>query len=249
MTNSALLFDHDDAFRSLLRSALRCTAIVIVASLLSSPAEGTQFVRGDVDQNEALEISDAVFVFNYLFLGGARPACIDAADFNDDGALDLSDGVAELNFLFLGGPSPPAPHPKCGDDPSDDALSCESFATCSTSACDDCDEGFACVPNGVDSFICTSELTTCEEITNLYEFLVSELGRTCGDEGNCHVVWGHCGVGIGGCYYVLNDLVSQEDLNVLGRLFSEGGCTRFVCDCAPLPEEFGCEEDVCRFAR
>jgi len=85
------------------------------------------FKRGDVDVNGQVEITDAIYLFDSLFLGGPPPACWDAADANDDGAVDLSDGVYDLNFLFLGGPAPGAPGPlECGEDPSEDALAdCE----------------------------------------------------------------------------------------------------------------------------
>ena len=81
------------------------------------------FKRGDTDGNGRVEMSDAIQVFNFLFLGGAASTCPDAADANDDGGVDMSDGIAELNWLFLGGTQPPAPGPQeCGEDPSDDGL-------------------------------------------------------------------------------------------------------------------------------
>jgi len=86
-----------------------------------------RFVRGDVDQGGEVDISDGVAVFDYLFLGGDEPPCLDAVDSNDDGQIDLADGIYILNFLFLGGPIPPLPSPggPCGGpDPTADALGC-----------------------------------------------------------------------------------------------------------------------------
>jgi len=92
--------------------------------------EGTLFVRGRVNTSDAVaDLSDAVFIFGYVFLGGAAPPCLDAADVNDDGDLDLSDGVSLLNFVFSGGPAPPPPSPEdpCpGTDPTLDGLDCAS---------------------------------------------------------------------------------------------------------------------------
>lgn len=91
--------------------------------------QGELFRRGDVDQSGGVDISDGVSVFDYLFLGGEEPGCLDAMDSNDDGQHDLADGIFILNFLFLGGPimPPPSPDGLCaGLDPTPDAIGCES---------------------------------------------------------------------------------------------------------------------------
>ena len=82
---------------------------------------GNRFQRGNANNSPATDISDGVFILNYLFLGGGEPPCLDAADTNNSNLLDISDGVYILNFLFLGGPAPPAPFPDCGVDPELDA--------------------------------------------------------------------------------------------------------------------------------
>ena len=83
-----------------------------------------EFARGDADGGGAIEISDAILVLSYLFLGTKQLNCLDAADANDDGAVNLSDPVATLSYLFLGGATPPAPGPpdSCGPDPTEDGL-------------------------------------------------------------------------------------------------------------------------------
>jgi hypothetical protein len=43
---------------------------------------------------------------------------------------EITDAVYLLNFLFLGGRAPVNPFPKCGLDPTEDELSCESFESC-----------------------------------------------------------------------------------------------------------------------
>ncbi len=84
---------------------------------------GTTFRRADSNSDSALDLTDAVFTLNFLFLTGAAPTCFDAMDANDSGGIDLSDGVFTLNYLFLTGAPPPAPGPtECGEDPTDDAL-------------------------------------------------------------------------------------------------------------------------------
>ncbi len=84
-----------------------------------------EFIRGDANDNGEVNISDPIYLLEFLFAGGSPPPCEDAADANDDGKLDLADAVAALTYLFGGGtippPSPPGPP---GPDPTLDPLGC-----------------------------------------------------------------------------------------------------------------------------
>ena len=107
------------------------TAMVIGDCLaVYTPIRFGGFVRGDPNGDGGEDLSDAVFVLLYLFGGEAAPTCLSSADANDSGAVDLSDAIYVLGFLFLGDPAPPAPFPECGDDPTPDKLSCDTFARC-----------------------------------------------------------------------------------------------------------------------
>ncbi len=88
------------------------------------------FVRGDVNADGSLDISDAVALLAALF-GGSVIVCDDAADSNDDDLLDISDPISVLAALF-GSPSvPPAsPFPLCGSDPTPGLLDCVEFPAC-----------------------------------------------------------------------------------------------------------------------
>jgi fibronectin type 3 domain-containing protein len=77
---------------------------------------------GDTNQDGTTDISDAISLFDFLFLGnvkalpcgdttGEDAANVTLLDWNRDSTLDLSDGVGLLAFLFQGG----APHPLGGD--------------------------------------------------------------------------------------------------------------------------------------
>jgi hypothetical protein len=89
------------------------------------------FRRGDSNSDGRVDISDAIRIFMYLFLGGAEPTCFDAADTNDDGRADLSDGVRILLDFFLPGTAISAPGPfECGPDPTGDSLGCGAQAPC-----------------------------------------------------------------------------------------------------------------------
>lgn len=83
------------------------------------------FYRGDSNSDGKLDLSDAVNVLDFLFLGGSAPPCSDAADVNDDGKVNISDAIRLLGFLFLGDPAPPGyepGHPQVDDTP--DNLDC-----------------------------------------------------------------------------------------------------------------------------
>jgi hypothetical protein len=94
-----------------------------------------RFRRGDSNDSGVMDLSDAVFTLNFLFLGGAVPHCMDSADTNDDGRRDISDPVYTLAFLFIGGLPIPNPAGFCGDDPTPDALDCLDFNSCNDCGC------------------------------------------------------------------------------------------------------------------
>lgn len=80
-------------------------------------------LRGDVNGDEVVAMSDAVALLNWLFLGGKTPGCAEQADINGNGEISLADAVYELQGEFAGGAPPPSPFPECGPDPA--ALGCE----------------------------------------------------------------------------------------------------------------------------
>jgi hypothetical protein len=77
-----------------------------------------------VDGNGNVEITDAILILNFLFVGGDRPRCMDAADVSDRGTVDISAAINLLGFLFLGGAPPSIPFPNSGIDPTEDTLVC-----------------------------------------------------------------------------------------------------------------------------
>ena len=82
------------------------------------------FVRGDTNGNQLVNISDAVVLLGYLFLGGEPVTCLDAADSNDSGTINVADAAYILNFLFRGGAMLPPPYPNPALDPTQDGLNC-----------------------------------------------------------------------------------------------------------------------------
>ncbi|HLU49173.1 MAG TPA: EF-hand domain-containing protein, partial [Planctomycetota bacterium] len=80
------------------------------------------FVRADADGSGSIDLTDAIRILGYLFLGGEPSRCLDAMDSDDSGSLDLTDGIYPLNYLFVGGPAPPPPFPEAGVDPTADTI-------------------------------------------------------------------------------------------------------------------------------
>ena len=75
-------------------------------------------MRGDVDEDEAVTLTDAIRILQYLFNGGEGFHCLAMADANRDENVDLTDAVYILGFLFLAGDNP-------GDLSEEEAEECE----------------------------------------------------------------------------------------------------------------------------
>jgi len=93
--------------KMLRRGGLVC-ALAVLFLARGTSARAASFQRGDVDVNGALDITDAINILNYLFLGGAGPSCLPLANVDGEGGVDLTDPISLLTNLFLGGPAPPA---------------------------------------------------------------------------------------------------------------------------------------------
>jgi hypothetical protein len=76
-------------------------------------ANSARFLRGDSNVDGEINLTDGITTLEWLFLGGRRPACPDAADVDSSREVSISDPIYTFNFLFLGGPEPPAPFPGC----------------------------------------------------------------------------------------------------------------------------------------
>jgi outer membrane protein assembly factor BamB len=67
-------------------------------------------VCGDANGDEAVNISDAVYMINYIFKGGPPPEPLCSGDANGDDGLNISDATYIIAYVFSGGP---APDPNC----------------------------------------------------------------------------------------------------------------------------------------
>ncbi len=81
-----------------------------------------RYRRGTVNPDGVVDISDAVSILSYLFVGGPFPPNLDRLDVNDAGGVDVADAVYLLSYLFVRGPKPPEPFDAPGFDPTPDGL-------------------------------------------------------------------------------------------------------------------------------
>ena len=69
-------------------------------------------IRGDVnyDGAELIDISDLLYLIDFMFQSGPAPVCFDEADIDASGSepLDISDLVYLIDYMFRDGPEPPA---------------------------------------------------------------------------------------------------------------------------------------------
>jgi hypothetical protein len=64
------------------------------------------FTAGDANGDQTINVSDAVYVINYVFAGGDPPDPYEAGDSNCDTIVNVSDAVWVINYVFVGGPEP-----------------------------------------------------------------------------------------------------------------------------------------------
>lgn len=113
-------------------SPILSIAIAVVLTLPSPVrSQGLEppFVRGDVNQDGAVDLGDPVAILEFLAGLATAPDCDDAADANDDEVIDIADPITILSHLFIGTGPLPAPT-TCGVDPTPGALDCATFASC-----------------------------------------------------------------------------------------------------------------------
>ncbi len=61
---------------------------------------------GDVDGSDVVNISDAIYLIDYIFNGGPAPSPVLVGDVDHDTLVTISDAVYLINYIFNGGPAP-----------------------------------------------------------------------------------------------------------------------------------------------
>lgn len=65
-----------------------------------------EIVRGDVNQDNLIDLGDILYLVSYLYQHGPEPLPWEAGDVNCDGIIDLTDLLYLISYLYKGGPSP-----------------------------------------------------------------------------------------------------------------------------------------------
>ena len=94
-------------FTQLLSASVNAVVLMVIANIVPALDLNAQelFMRGDSNGDQTVDIADATFSLNTLFVAGSEDTrCLDASDSNDDGNFDISDAVFVLLYLFGGGP-------------------------------------------------------------------------------------------------------------------------------------------------
>ncbi len=78
-------------------------------SAIARTTASASYVCGDADADFTVNISDAIFLVNYIFKSGPAPNPLEAGDANGDGAVNVADAVYLIDYVFKGGPVPVCP--------------------------------------------------------------------------------------------------------------------------------------------
>ena len=84
-------------------------SMTLVIDCCQSPIRGNV----DFDPGDVIDISDLVYLVDYMFTSGPEPACwseanVDANGSDDSSGIDISDLVYLVDYMFSGGPEPVA---------------------------------------------------------------------------------------------------------------------------------------------
>ncbi len=67
------------------------------------------FLCGDANSDQTINVGDAVFLISYVFSGGPAPNPLEAGDANCDGQVNVGDAVYLIAYVFSGGAEPCCP--------------------------------------------------------------------------------------------------------------------------------------------
>jgi hypothetical protein len=96
-----------------LREGSRClpdhpeNSCAVLIGALNVGDNGCEYMCGDINSDGIfVDISDQVYLVDYMFTGGPPPFPIEAGDVDCNGQIDISDLLIVVDFLFNSGPYP-----------------------------------------------------------------------------------------------------------------------------------------------
>lgn len=136
-------------------------AVILSGWMQASAWAQADFIRGDVNCDQVVDTADQNLLLQHLFMGHPLP-CMDAADINDNGAVTIPD--FNLLAAYLTGGAPPfPPFPTCGQDPTGDALTCQTCCVTQTHCDSVCQAGANFGPTG-DTTLAAGTYEFCDFI-------------------------------------------------------------------------------------
>jgi Peptidase C10 family/Thrombospondin type 3 repeat/Dockerin type I domain/Putative Ig domain len=76
----------------------------VIFSITVSEPPPPAYLCGDPNGDDIINVSDAVFIINYVFITGSpAPDPMESADVNCDATVNVSDGVYIINYVFVTG--------------------------------------------------------------------------------------------------------------------------------------------------
>ncbi|MCP4706208.1 MAG: hypothetical protein GY865_16555, partial [candidate division Zixibacteria bacterium] len=68
--------------------------------------EVVDFLRGDANSDNILDMSDILYILNYLYKDGQAPASVEATDVNYDSDINILDAEYLVRYFYKKGPPP-----------------------------------------------------------------------------------------------------------------------------------------------
>jgi len=83
----------------------------LIQRVLTEFGEGPDYIPGDVDGTDQLDVADLVYLVSYMFEQGPAPVVMNSADVDGSCRVDIADLVYLVKYSFY---DPPGPAPVTG---------------------------------------------------------------------------------------------------------------------------------------
>ena len=74
--------------------------------LRTAPAETPKVEQGDITGDGIFDVSDLMYLINYLYKSGPQPRPLQNANVNGDGTINIADVIYLVNYIYRAGPPP-----------------------------------------------------------------------------------------------------------------------------------------------
>ena len=86
---------HNNTARLILALALIVCLVIPQTSFAAITSQ-----KGDINDDGSMDISDLVYLVDYMFGNGSEPPVMSSADCNDDGQVDIADLICFVDWWF-----------------------------------------------------------------------------------------------------------------------------------------------------